>query len=234
MFDALRFLTVLPVGRSSRPPQPWSLIAFPLVGALLGVVWWQTGALLGGRFPSAGVPAAAVLLVDALLTGALHYDALADVVDGVASRKSPEEAVAIMRQPAIGAVGAAALVIVCLLRYGALTFSVDFGFRLFAVPVTGRAAMVYLLWRLPPRGDGSLAHAFGRPPTPVVVLTGAVAVICAVPSGPRGLTALVAGIAFTGVYELWWRRRFGGLTGDGVGAGGLLAETLALLVLSSR
>ncbi len=207
---------------------------FPVVGLVVGAAWALPGLLLGTRFPSAGVPAAAVLLVDALITGALHLDALADVADGVASREPPDEAVAIMRQPTIGAVGAAVLLLVCLLRYGALTFSADFGFRLFAAPVAGRAAMALLLWRLPARPDGSLAQAFGRPTARVVIAAMVVAVVCAVPSGPRGVVGLGLALLSAEAYALWWRRRFGGLTGDGVGAGGLICETVALLALSAR
>ena len=232
MIAALQFLTVLRVGGHGRPTSA-TLAFFPVVGLLVGVSWALTGQL-GLLFTGNTTTAALVLIVDALLTGGLHLDALADVTDGAASHKPADEAVAVMRDPATGAVGVAALVLVILLRFGTLIFSVDFAYRLLAAPIAGRTAMVVLLWLLPARSDGSLAQSFGRPGTPVVLAAIVLAAVGSALSGTRGLTALAAALAFAGVYALWWRHRFGPLNGDGAGAGGLLAETLALLVLAAR
>lgn len=232
MIDALQFLTVFRVGGSRRPGRA-ALLFFPLVGLLVGLVWALTGMVVGARFPTA-VTAASVLLVDALITGALHLDALADVADGVASRRRGDDAFAVMRDPATGAVGAAFLVIVCLLRFGALTVVIDGGYGLIAAPVAGRAGMVVLMWLLRPRQDGTLATLFRRPGPAVTAGVVVVAAVCALPFGARALVALAVGLGVTGVYSLWWRSRFGALNGDGIGAAGLVAETAALLALAAR
>lgn len=234
MIDALQFLTVIRVARRNAVPGRWMPVFFPVVGLLVGVLWSLTALVTSPHAPSTGVAAALVLVVDALITGGLHLDAFADVTDGVASRKPAAEAIRVMRDSAVGAIGAASLILICLLRFSVLIFSVDFGYRLVAAPVAGRMAMVALLWLIPPREDGSLAASFTRPTTLVAALALGVSILCAVPSGERGLFALVAALVFTGGYAWWWRRRFGTLTGDGVGAAGLLAETLALLVLGFR
>lgn len=232
--DALQFLTVLRVGPADAVPTARALVFFPIVGLLVGAAWFLPALLLGDRFGSAGVTAALILIVDAVLTGGLHLDAVADVADGAASHRPPEEAIAVMRQPAIGAIGAAALILLCLLRYGALTFSGDFGFRLFAAPVAGRAAMVLLIAMIPARSGGSLARAFGSPSGTVLTAAAFAAVVAVIPSGARGLVALGLAGATAALYGVWWQHRFGGLTGDGAGAGGLIAETVALLALSAR
>lgn len=242
MLDAIRFLTVLPRTRRGRTgaPGPGSLVAFPLVGLLVGAFWWAAAAGAHWLWGSAAVAAALVLVVDALLTGGLHLDALADVTDGAASRRPREEAIAIMRQPAVGALGAAALVLVVLLRWAWLAALVPASPMLIAAPVAGRLAMVVLMWRAPPADDGSLAAAFGRPSPTQVVAASIAAVACAaiagfVPPGGgpvAGLAALAAAVGLSLGYARWWRRRFGGLVGDGVGACGLVAETAALAVLA--
>lgn len=237
MRAAIRFLTIVPVGGAGGPPSAVSLAAFPVVGMLVGLAWGLTAYGIEHQqlFVSTAVAAAAVLVVDAVLTGGLHLDALADVADGVASRRDAEQAVAIMRQPTIGAAGAAALVLACLLRYGLLITAVDFAARLVAVPVAGRAAMVLLLRVAPPPESGSLAAAFARPTAATLALAAALAVTGVwLPAGGRGLAALAGALATGVAWGRWWRRRFGALTGDGAGAGGLLSETVALVLVGLR
>ncbi|HEY8341080.1 MAG TPA: adenosylcobinamide-GDP ribazoletransferase [Egibacteraceae bacterium] len=233
--DAIAFLTVLPVGRRHAAPGPEAVAAFPLVGLLVGLAWAVVAVPLSTLQTNA-VPAAFVLVVDAALTGMLHLDAIADVTDGVVSRRDPDEAVAIMREPTVGAAGAAAVVLGCLLRFAILIVAVDAAQWLLAAPIAGRTAMAWLLWLLPVRDGSSLAALFSRPgPGPVAVATGLAVLLLAVlaPAASRGLLALAVAIAVALLYAAWWRHRFGGVTGDGVGAGGFAAETAALLAVLS-
>jgi len=240
MGAALRFLTILPVPGRHRPPGAAALLGFPLVGALVGAMW--VAVLAADGLLPVPVLAALVLVADAVLTGGLHLDAIADVADGAASRRRGDDAVEVMRDPAVGAGGALALALVCLVRWSAL---VGFGglarggeaLALMAAPVTGRVAMVLLLALVPARPDGSLAAALARPRGAVVAGTAGIAACVCVLAGRGGLAGgalagLAAGAAVAPLWAGWWRRRFGNLSGDGVGAGGLIAETVALLVLS--
>jgi adenosylcobinamide-GDP ribazoletransferase len=239
MREALAFLTVLPVGARSRPPGRAGLFAFPLVGLALGGLWalvaWA-GSRLWGPWPAA----AAVILVDLGVTGALHLDAVADLADGWASRRPPEEALAIMRDPSIGAVGAAALAATLLVRWSFIA-ALATGHRwplLVVAPIAGRAAMVWVLARSDRAagiGGTSLALpllAAGRRVAPAALLLAAVA--SAATAGLRGVGALLVGIAAAEGGARWARRRFGGVAGDIVGAVGVAGEILALAVLSAH
>ncbi len=234
MSDAMRLLTIFPARRRGGPALPRTVVFFPVVGLLVGAAWALPGFLFEGTFPSNGITAALVLVVDAVVTRGQHLAALANVADGAASRRRGDEGIAIMRDPVIGAVGASALIIVCLTRYGALTFAADFPFRLFAAPVAGRMAMVFLLWWLTPLQDGSIAHQLGRTRPWLFAATCVVAVVAALPSGGRGVGVVVAGVAAAVPYGLWWQERFGELGRDGIGAIAVIAETLALVMLSAR
>lgn len=232
MISALRFLTILPVPGPHRAPDTRALLAFPVVGLLIGIAWAVTSRA-DQLFTNSGVAAALVLLVDALLTGALHLDALADVADGAASRRPREQAVRIMRDSAVGAVGALALVLVTLLRHAALIGLVSYPPLLIIAPVVGRVAMVLIMAVVPPRPDGSLAAALTRPTGAVVVGVSLLGALFVALADPRGLIALALSLVWVVGFALWWRRRFGDLTGDGVGACGLTAETLALVALGA-
>jgi cobalamin synthase len=50
---------------------------------------------------------------------------------------------------------------------------------------------------------------------------------------PRSAVPALAGYAVALGSSVWWRRRFGELTGDGIGACGVVAETAALLALAA-
>lgn len=232
MIDALRLLTLVPGRGPGTRPGPLTLIFFPAVGLMLGLAWAVPGFFLSHRVASGGITAGLVLLLDAVLTRGMHLDALADVADGAASGRRGDEGIAIMRDPTIGAIGAAALVLICLLRYGALTFSAEFGYRLFAAPVTGRAAMVLLVAWLPALQDGALPHRLSAPSPLVLVGAAVVTILAVLPSGPRGVTALGIGLVIAAGYGVWLRGRFGELSRDGVGAGCILAETAALVALA--
>ena len=234
MIAALRFLTVLPLPGAHRAPGAWSVVAFPLVGAVVGLVWLAV-AVVGEPFvPSTLLLAALILVADAVVTGGLHLDGLADVTDGVASRRPAEDAVRIMRESAVGAGGVLALVLVVLVRQAALLSVLGLDPRpwsLLSVPIAGRTAMVVLMAVLSPRTDASLVHAIPRPGPAVTAATVAVAAAATAPLGLRALAVLILALGATLGYAAWWRRRFGGLSGDGVGACGVLIETLALLGL---
>jgi adenosylcobinamide-GDP ribazoletransferase len=235
--DALGFLTVLPL--NAGPPTRGAVTLFPLAGLVIGLGWAMAawlGLHIGGPLAAAGL----VLLIDFGLTGALHLDGLADTADGLASHRPPEQAREVMKDPRIGAVGAAALGTVLLLRFalvGTVAAAGQGWWMIALAPVIGRFALVWQLRRSAPR-ERSMANgpaaAATLPVTIVAALvTVAIAAAVVVLSGsgwPVGL-ALVAGTAAAHLAFLQWRRRLGA-SGDTIGASGIVAETVALAALA--
>jgi cobalamin 5'-phosphate synthase/cobalamin synthase len=244
MRAAIGFLTVVPVGGALRSaPGRNALLAFPLVGFAVG---GATAAVAWGGAELWTVPVGAALAValDLLLTGALHVDAVADTADGLASRRPADEALRIMREPTVGAVGAAAAAVTLLLRFAwiAALASEGLWWLIPAAPACGRAAMVVALAAGGSPASGSLASGLGgaasRAASGVVILTAIALSALAGAAGADatgaalGVAAALAAtvVAFAGARA--WRRRFGGMTGDGAGALGTLAELSAFAVLA--
>ena len=172
----------------------------------------------------------------ALLTGALHLDALADTADALGATTA-ERALEIMRDHAIGAFGATALVVVCVLDaalLGALAESGDAALVGLAAGAAGRAAMLPAAFALPyarsGEGQGRVLEGIGLP---TVVVGIVVAVALALPAGTAGLWALAAAALAALLLALFARRRFGGVTGDVLGATAKLAETAALVAAAA-
>jgi adenosylcobinamide-GDP ribazoletransferase len=232
---ALAFLTRVPVGRAAvldatdvARGSAW----FPLVGAGVGAT---VGGITAALCSPLGAPLAAVLglVAGALVTGALHLDALADTADalGAATR---ERALEIMRDHAVGSYGAVALVLdlgakgVALATLAArghvLVFAVCAASAARLVPVLLSAALPYA------RAGEGLGRALipsGR--TRAGVAFAIAAIVCAGVGRANGAVVLAAAVAVAaGVYVVA-RRWLGGVTGDVLGAGAELAELAGLV-----
>lgn len=228
---ALSFLTVLPVG----PRGPWpglgpALPYFPLVGLLIGLTLLGVDLAIAGLLGPYG-RAALIVALWAALTGGLHLEGLADAADGLLASRPPQERLEIMRDPAVGAFGAAAVGLVLLLKFGLLADLSGQAPRpaLAVAPLAARHGVLGPMGLLPyarPEGlgqgsKGAAARAFALTALPVSAVGYLVA-------GPAALAA--AGLALgAGLgLGLFARRRLGGLTGDVYGAIIEIGEVFAL------
>ncbi len=217
----------------------------PLVGAGIGMV---SGALLlvtGVDLVARLLSATLVVALAAWITRGLHWDGLADVADGLGSAAPPERAREIMRRSDIGPFGVLvlgftiALQVLCLaqLPAGAPTLAA----WVLAVAL-GRLAVGVACgpWVHPARAEGLGAMVIGSVTPARLVIAGALAAAVAVSAAMGGPLpwsgALLWGpIAAVGVaLGLGWlaQRRFGGSTGDVLGATAELATVAVLLVLA--
>lgn len=232
MRAALAFLTVVggPAPPDRRAPA-WFAPVGMVLGLAVGAVWWAAGEL----WP----PLLAALLAvaaDAALTGMLHLDGLADAADGLLPPVDRSRRLAIMATPDVGAFGATALLVAVVARIAALGALTPDPLLLAGLWGGARAGMALTLARLPYARDRGTASGFaGRAGVPPALGLAAAAalVVAALGVVPGGATvaAMVAGFAAVAVLAL---RRLGGYTGDVLGAAGVVAETLGLLVAAAR
>jgi adenosylcobinamide-GDP ribazoletransferase len=238
---ALTTFTVLPVraGRVDRSSAATAMGLAPLVGAALGAVAGGTAALLHAAGAPALVGGAAGIGLAALLTRGLHLDGLADTVDGLGSYRSGPAALEIMKRPDIGPFGVVALVLVLLLQAGSLggLTSTNAVLAGVAALATGRLAVSWACRRGVPaaRPDGLGALVAGTVRAPALVLGTLLVAAVAVPAVPgrpwQGPLAVAAGLLGSGLLVRHAVRRFGGITGDVLGAAVEIATTVALVVL---
>jgi adenosylcobinamide-GDP ribazoletransferase len=235
---AVAFLTRLPVARlvavDGRDVARGAWL-FPLVGGAVGGAAGLLADVAAARLPGLAAGALAVAAA-AVLTGALHLDALADAADalGAATR---EHALEIMRDHSIGAFGATALVVVCVLDaavLGVLAENDGAALAGLAAGAAGRAAMLPAAFALPyARPGGGQGRVLEDIGSTTVVLGIATAVLLALPAGVGGLWALGAAALAAACVMLVAKRRFGGVTGDVLGAIAKIAETAALVAAAA-
>ena len=100
---AIEFLTVIPLPfkREWKAKEiASSLIFFPVVGLLIGVLLFLVNWGLGEVFPAV-VTSALTLIVWVLISGAMHLDGLADCCDGLGG-STPQKRLEIMKDSHTG------------------------------------------------------------------------------------------------------------------------------------
>ena len=160
---ALQFLSSLPI-RLPGMPEPKelgrSLLFYPLVGLLFGLILWGTNIALAGA--PLLLHATLLLTVWALLSGALHLDGLADSADAwLGGFGDRERTLTIMKDPRSGPIAVVTLVLVLLLKFAALLAVIEQGQGavLLIVPLLGRAALLGLFLTTPYVRAGGLGQA---------------------------------------------------------------------------
>lgn len=240
---AFALLTIVPVparmtGEGAARPAAW----FPLVGLFLGACGWAlaVGLLAVSRLGSLrhGAPLTVAALVVAswcLLTRFLHWDGLADVADGAWASADPSRRLEVMADSRTGAFGATAVALVAIVQVAAASEVIASGRLavLIAVPVLGRLAATFGAWLgTPARPSGLGASVLGRPGAVDALVTCVTLAACAFvyASAGGGWLAPAAGALAAPIFPHLMARRFGGVTGDVLGASVLLTETVVLVV----
>jgi adenosylcobinamide-GDP ribazoletransferase len=237
LFTSLRTLTIVPLPGRDAASMAASLPWFPLAGLLVGLVLsagaWGVGFVSGGDWPEAA--ALFILFCGTVITGALHADGLADWADSLGCRGDRARALAIMRDSSVGAFGVLALVLFGLAKWVALVRLVDEGMYLWIVAayVVSRTMQVELATTLPyARAEGGKAASFVEGARPVhrgLAHALCLAMLVAL-MGPAGAAVHATSLAVCRTFRAWCVRRYGGVTGDLLGACNELVETFVMFV----
>lgn len=238
LIAAISFLTRVPV-RSSRARDPAiaaSILWFPMVGAAIGLVVGTTYAAVRAIEAPATLAATVAVVVGIVLTGGLHEDGLADTADAIGAR-GPEHAFTIMSDPTHGTYGVLSLIASLSLRVTALSAVPPTAGMLIAVSANtvGRSAAVGLM------AVSRSARQTGLGATYITRTPRAVGIACTTPvmalligfSGWSGLVSALVAVAIAVVVRVIAYRRYGGVTGDVLGAAEQLSEMSTYIILAT-
>lgn len=227
---AIQFMTRLPLPdvQADARDMGHAIRWFPVAGLIVGLCV-AGGAWLGlQRDPWAG--ALLALLAWTGVTGALHLDGLGDIADAAgAAHGNRSRLSSVLADPHIGSFGVTAIVLQLLTKLVLVRLALDAPslLPLIAVPVVARIGPLLWTLTLPPLHRG-LGSTFGAGATwPVAAAWLAILAIAAWNIAPALLAAPVAMV----IWGLWLKRRIGGISGDGHGAGIELVESAMLAAL---
>jgi adenosylcobinamide-GDP ribazoletransferase len=226
---ALSFLT--PFGGARTPTRSalgWFPVAGVIIGATLGSVWWAAG-----RIWPPIVAGAIAVAADLALTGMLHLDGVVDSADGLFPHLPRERRLDVMAAPDVGAFGIATGGAVLLLRWSSFASLHPSVLLVAGLWCASRTTMAVVAMVVPyARAEGGLASAFlGAPRSTGWVVAAGGAAVGAWLAGPLPVLFAVTAAAVVVAFAY---RRIGGFTGDVLGAAGVIAETVGLLVAAAK
>lgn len=236
---AFYFLTSIPVTKKNVPLEDIArgLWAFPFVGLFIGVVLSLVNLLRFIFFPD-------ILLISLLLvtwvwiTGALHIDGFIDCCDALLCPRTKTERLAILKDVSTGSFGVAGAVLLFIVKFSAL-LSVPGIPLLILLPlsaVTGRSAILYVMYRFPYARQEGLGKLF-RDNIKTRDLFVCLVVLLCITSGCSffrcpvylGIITLVTCITFSELFGRWVLSKIPGFTGDVYGAVCELTEVVTLI-----
>ncbi len=246
---SLGFLSRLPLRATwlegSTDSLKTSVRAFPLAGAVLGLL--AGIALLISDYLSLPALVSSLIAIGALaaMTGALHEDGLGDSADGFFGASTPQRRLEIMKDSRIGTFAALILIIWTGLKVVLLATLIERAgpcyatLALIGAESASRAAMLALWYGLPSARPGGLADNLGQPSWETLFCG------CLIGLGILALTSIpVAGVAgfikallFSVVLVFGFARlcvaKIRGQTGDTLGAAQQICTLAVLLGLVS-
>jgi adenosylcobinamide-GDP ribazoletransferase len=260
LFLALQFLTILPLkvrGTVTEKDMSGAAVFFPVAGAFQGLLAVCT-ALLSTKFFSSEITSGLVLLTFIVSNGGFHLDGLADTFDALAVKSSGDPAadrvrmLSIMKDSTTGAIGVIAIVMTILLKFLFLNNllisslpACSYVF-LFLMPVFSKWAMAATMYHGNSARQDGLGKMFIDNITLVkVVLASLLLIFFYAATGMLYLNKaygtgavilffvlLASSYIFCLLSTKFFDKRFGGLTGDTLGAAGEISEILFLMVAS--
>ena len=246
--SVFQLMSRLPVRVRREPDFSAASLFIPFMGLFAGLAGCS-GAAVGMALFGPGLAAAvAAMTAQYLAFNLFHLDGLLDTADALGVPGDTERRRAVLKDPRIGSYGFFAGFALLSGRLAATADLLAAGWTpalaaLLLAPPAGRLAAMLAAWRREPAAPGGLASVVGRVSLPAATagyLLAVVpsAVLFGMASGPwYAAVVVVAGFVLAAATGLavgrLYSRKFGGYTGDALGAAVEIGELLALLTAAA-
>lgn len=206
----------LPPGKWDEDLRKLSTACLPIVGLLIGLMWWGIAAAAQALLPGA-LSAAVIAAFPFIITGFMHLDGFMDTSDAILSWRSREEKLRILKDSHVGSF-AVVMIALLVLFQGAACVDLKRIALLTIVPVLSRCGSAFSVLTITPLGHSEYANKetdeesgaiFG-----VIVITVLACVLGTIFMGWRTLVVSAAVLCSYGLHMVYCVKTLGGVSGD--------------------
>ena len=214
--------------------------AFPLVGLVIGVLWWLVGVLLIALGMPLILTGAFMALAPFFIAGFIHLDGYMDTSDALLSCRQQEDKLRILKDPRVGAFAVIMLGILLLLQFAAMYAVAEYGrylALLISISVVSRSCSTLSIFTLRsiPQSDyaPTLTQNIGISHKLFVIAVAVIAIALSVLyAGAWGLIVMAAVILGYACAIARAFRGFEGISGDLLGYALIIGELCGLIALA--
>jgi adenosylcobinamide-GDP ribazoletransferase len=217
---------------------PLMVAALPLVGLIVGGLWWGIGLIFTAFEPPAMLAAAILAVTPFFAAGFIHLDGYMDTSDALLSRRPMADRLCILKDPRVGAFAVVMLAVLFLLQFAAMYTVIGGGYLalLIVICVISRgcsAFSILALRHMPQSNYAAMLGATRVAPHRIFVI---IAVLGAMSLATlyAGIIGLIVALSVILSYGLAMRKvfkSFNGVSGDLLGYALIISELCGLIAL---
>ena len=222
------------------PYRPWeddaqelSLLCLPIVGAVLGFLWYLLALLLGRLLPAAQT--ALIVTLPWLLTGFMHLKGFLDTSDAIMTWRPLEQRMKALKDPRSGACAVAAMAVLALVSWGAAEAMPQWSDlrALVLIPVVSRCCMAFCALTFKPIGQSSPSSRNAGLNLAPACMWALELALCAVWLGGRAWVLVAETVAYA-IAMFWGYRTLDGVSSEVSGFALTISECVGLVALSNQ
>ena len=216
------------------------LPCFPLVGVLMGALWWCAAKLVLLSGIHIMLLSAVVMLFPFMASGFLHLDGYMDTSDAILSRRPLEDKLRILKDPRAGAFSVIMLAVLFVLEF-AIVFAIIENEKklllLIVIPVMSRSCSALSILCLKPMTQSGYANTFRQGAKIshriflILAATSSIALSFFL-DGMPGLIVIISVIAGFMAAIVWAYKDLKGVSGDLAGFALVISELCALVAMT--
>lgn len=228
------------------------LVFFPLIGILMGVLWYFLYRILIFINIPMQIQAAVMTIYPFLISGFIHLDGFMDCCDAILSRRDLQERQRILKDSHVGAFAVICIVILFLMFYAAMWSLIEKdlinnlgglkSFNMLAlifIPVVSRACSAYGVLNFIPIGHSQYKASYNQKINKKygIVINLMVALAIIIPMIQINIygtisIAVIVTVVTHHLMMLYGRKQLGGMSGDIAGYALTISECAGVLALS--
>lgn len=242
----LQFLTRIPINVNLGFDEDFhkSIVYFPLVGFVLGVLLYLLG-LASMLVFDPFITSIIITLGSVLLTGGLHIDGLGDTFDAIYSNRDKEKMLEIMKDSRLGTNSLLAILFLILLKIGFIysIINQELLWLIIFMPIVSRLGVINLMYKTVSPRENGMGNLFIGKATTGMFMTAIIYTVLLAVILPKLLflstnilifkilSSIIVIFIFNNLFKKHIYNKINGVTGDILGCSIELGEVIYLLYI---